>query len=105
MSNKPQIHFASNAQTKVVVMHGKAISTLNDFYNDLQFALEIPSYFGHNLDALDEVLHDLSWLTEKHIILILYRSSLLCAEHKEDRSNLLSILTSCTNPKIDILLL
>lgn len=105
MSNTPQIQFASNAQTKVIVMHGKAITTINDFYNDLQVALEIPPYFGHNLDALDEVLHDLSWLTEKHIILILYRSSLLCAEDKEDRSNLLSILTSCTNPKIDILLL
>ena len=105
MSNTPQIQFASNAQTKVIVMHGKAITTINDFYNDLQFALQIPSYFGHNLDALDEVLHDLSWLSEKHTILILYRSSLLCAHHKEDRNNLLSLLSSCTNPKIDILLL
>lgn len=105
MDNKPQIQVASHAQTKVVVMHGKAISTLSEFYNDLEYALQIPPYFGHNLDALDEVLHDLSWLTEKHIILILYRSNLLCAHHKEDRSNLLSLLTTCTNPKIDILLM
>jgi hypothetical protein len=105
MDNKTQIQIAPHAQSKVIVMHGKAIPTIEAFYKDLQIALQIPNYFGHNLDALDEVLHDLSWISEKHLILILYRSGLLCVHHKEDRANLLSLLTSCTNPKIDILLL
>lgn len=105
MDNTPQIKLAKHAQTKVIVMHGKAIPTLDAFYKDIQFSLQIPSYFGFNLDALDEVLHDLSWLSDKHIILIIYRSSLLCAQHEDDRDNLISVLSSCTNPKIDILLL
>lgn len=105
MDNTPQIKWAKQAQAKVVIMHGKAIPTLETFYNDVQFSLQIPKYFGHNLDALDEVLNDLSWVTDKHIILIIYRSNLLCAGHKEDRDNLLSILNSINHPKIDILLL
>lgn len=105
MENTPQIQIAPNAETKVIIMHGKALPTMEAFYGDIQYALQIPNYFGHNLDALDEVLHDLSWLAEKHIILIVYRSNLLCAHHKEERANLIALLTSCTNPKLDILLL
>jgi hypothetical protein len=33
-------------------------------------ALELPDWFGRNWDALDEVLGDLSWITEREVALV-----------------------------------
>ena len=43
--------------------------TKQNFLNILNQELNFPSYFGSNLDALDECMRDLSWIQEKEIIL------------------------------------
>lgn len=39
-------------------------------FDEFAAALQFPSYFGHNWDALDECLHDLRWLNAENFILI-----------------------------------
>jgi ribonuclease inhibitor len=41
---------------KKYVLDGRAILSLSDFYNELAKALSLPGYFGHNLDALADIL-------------------------------------------------
>ena len=105
MENKPTICIAPNAETRIVLMHAKAVQSMAQFYKDIQLALDIPSYFGSNLDALEEILDDLSWIKEPRTILIIYRSDLLLNALPSERESLLMVLTSCTNPAIDILFL
>jgi RNAse (barnase) inhibitor barstar len=40
------------------------------FLADLGVALSFPSYYGHNLDAADECLSDLSWFGKSSIVLM-----------------------------------
>jgi hypothetical protein len=49
--------------------------TLRDFYEELAEQLEFPTYFGFNLDSLDECLNDLSWLGDKKIVIYISDSA------------------------------
>lgn len=44
----------------------KSKDHLMDIYSE---KLKLPGYFGHNWDALDEVLHDLCWIDQRTIII------------------------------------
>ena len=46
----------------VVTVQGSSTPDLKTLYVRLAEALEFPDYFAHNLDSLDELLNDLSWL-------------------------------------------
>lgn len=105
MKTHPINKIAPHSNTRVILIHAKAIETLDDFYKDIQVALEIPDYFGYNLDALEEVLSDLSWIKEPHAILIIYRSELLLSHRSDERDSLISVLIECNNPSLDILFL
>jgi len=48
--------------THIVVLEGNAMSSTDDFYNELIDKLRLPGYFGRNLNALDECVTDLEWL-------------------------------------------
>lgn len=105
MKKKPAIRIAPHANARVVLMHAKAIQTMADFYSDLQSGLELPAYFGNNLDALDEVLSDLLWLKEPHTLLIIYRSELLLKDLPHERDALLLVLKENKNTALDVLFL
>lgn len=47
----------------VVTIEGSRTPDLKALYAQLAEALEFPDYFAHNLDSLDELLNDLSWLS------------------------------------------
>lgn len=104
-TSQPSINIAPHSQTRVILMHAKAVHTLNDFYKDILHSFEIPTYFGNNLDALEEVLSDLSWINERHTIFIIYRSELLLAQYPLERNNLFEVLNAISNPALDILFL
>ncbi len=53
--------------------------------------LHFPSYFGHNWDALDEVLRDLSWLPEQQAIVI-HHDDLPFGDGGENRAIYLDVL-------------
>ena len=39
-----------------VVIHGRTVGSLHDFYREVESQLSLPDYFGRNLDALWDVL-------------------------------------------------
>lgn len=58
----------SNLDIYRAVLQGKKATTLEDFYIHIAQQLDFPDYFGHNLDALDEMLNDLNWLEQNAVI-------------------------------------
>lgn len=55
----------------VAIIEGKKAATINDFYTQISKQLQMPSYFGLNLDALYDCLCDFSWLESNHIQIVL----------------------------------
>ena len=58
-----------NTIKKIIDINLLKLKTKQIFLNTLNQELNFPSYFGSNLDALDECMRDLSWIQEKEIIL------------------------------------
>lgn len=52
---------AGAAGWQPVAVNGEAIKDKNAFLAAFARALHFPSYFGHNWDAFEECLNDLSW--------------------------------------------
>jgi hypothetical protein len=53
------------------VIRGEKSTTTADLFDELSAALQFPSYFGDNWDAVDECLTDLEWLPgEAYVIVI-----------------------------------
>ena len=49
---------------RYIFIDGNTCKKINSCYTTLQQQLSLPLYFGNNLDALEEVLSDLDWITE-----------------------------------------
>lgn len=64
----PNDYTCENKDTFKVVIEN--IENKVDLFNKLSELLEFPDYFGSNWDALYDCLNDLSWIAEKHILLI-----------------------------------
>src|SRR5436190_856550 len=57
----------------VFFIDGKAIRSKADFLTAFAKSLQFPDYFGHNWDALDDSITDLSWLGELGGLVIVWR--------------------------------
>jgi RNAse (barnase) inhibitor barstar len=50
-------------------LDGKKCTTLEEFLELIAVELKFPNYYGHNLDAFDEMINDLSWLEQEAIVI------------------------------------
>jgi len=64
---------------RVARIDGTKSQTLTGFYKEIARALEFPDYFGFNLDSLDELLNDLSWIKEDKIVIFITGSEYFIA--------------------------
>jgi RNAse (barnase) inhibitor barstar len=62
---------AGDGKVAVFEVNGACIESERDLLSALARAMEFPSYFGMNWDALDECLRDLSWRPAKGYVLVL----------------------------------
>ena len=54
---------------RIIRINLAILKTKQEFLNKLCDELSFPSYFGKNLDALDECMRDLGWIEDNKIII------------------------------------
>ncbi len=92
----------SNAELHVAKLDGNKTKTLNKLYKKLGSRLEFPDYFGNNLDALADMLTDLSWLEAPNVILYIKNmDGFLSAENEEDRDVVFEIFDEAVSGQIE----
>ncbi len=96
-------NYYSENNHRYVFLDGRACQKLSDCYTALQEQLSFPGYFGHNLDALEEVINDLDWITESRISIIIRNSALLLQEDAVKRKSFLEILHASSCEKLSII--
>ncbi|GAY08547.1 hypothetical protein TOK_2304 [Pseudonocardia sp. N23] len=63
-----------------------------DFYAAVAAQLDVPDWFGHNLDALRDVLGDLSWLPPGEVVLVWADPATLAVTDPDGHDRLLDVL-------------
>jgi RNAse (barnase) inhibitor barstar len=78
----------------VIPLDSNKTQTLRGFYEEMADALEFPEYFGFNLDSLDELLNDLSWLEDERIAIYVADSESFISKERnpEKLASLLDVL-------------
>jgi RNAse (barnase) inhibitor barstar len=75
----------------VIEIDSRTCTTLKDFYETLAKKMYFPDYFGFNMDSLDEILSDLSWIEDERLALYFtHTEHFLINERNDDK--VLSIL-------------
>ncbi len=59
---------------RIFEIDGNKTITLRGFYEEIASKLQFPEYFGFNLDSLDELLNDLSWINHEKIAIFINNS-------------------------------
>jgi len=65
-------------------------------FAELDRALALPEHFGHNFDALADVLEDRDWLGRHGIVVVLTHSGAYRRDHPHEWSTLEDILREAT---------
>jgi RNAse (barnase) inhibitor barstar len=84
--------------TLLAIIDGNEIETMAQFFTSIAKQLELPSYFGKNLDALYDCLCDFSWadVNAVHIVFKDY-DHFLSKEPQQKRWDILAILNDSAN--------
>lgn len=96
------VNYFSENNTRFVFINGKCCERLKDCFSELQEQLSLPDYFGHNLDALDEMLADLEWVVEEEVKIIIQHPELLLVREPLIRQDFLDVLQDCENEKVSV---
>lgn len=104
VSNIPKSYFSED-NIRYVFIDGRTCKQLEDCYATLRQQLSLPDYFGNNLDALEEVLADLDWISEAEVKIIILNPSELLVDDADKKESFLDILNSCENEKLEIVYL
>lgn len=64
-----QIGVPTSSTAAIISIPGNKCHTLKEFYGTLAQALEYPDDFGFKVEELDDLLSDLSWIEDSHLVL------------------------------------
>ncbi|MEO8346296.1 MAG: barstar family protein [Betaproteobacteria bacterium] len=87
---------AAHAHLKFVAAdlgHAKDRATL---FGELDRALKLPEHFGHNFDALADVLEDRDWLGKSGRVIVLTHVAAYRKEHPKDWATLEDLLAEAS---------
>ncbi|HOZ52437.1 MAG TPA: barstar family protein [Chitinophagaceae bacterium] len=95
--------FVSEASdTYFALIDGDIISSMKEFYTAISKALNFPDYFGENLDALDEMLYDLDWIENLHVLLIVRNSNLMLKDQPKEKEEIINLIKEIDNPFFEV---
>jgi hypothetical protein len=87
-STEPLKHAAANAHLKLSTGDLSRAKDRASLFAELDRALDLPEHFGHNWDALADVLEDRDWLGKTGRVAIFAGSTGYRREHPTDWSTL-----------------
>ncbi len=88
-------HVAEEHGWRLFYLDGRQIASKSDFLQACATVMQFPAYFGHNWDALEDSLRDLSWAPARNSYLLLYdHAARFAAAQREDFDIALDILHS-----------
>lgn len=83
----------SDSQYYIAVIDGSRDRTVKSFLKNIGKVFKFPSYYGNNLNALNDCLNDLEWIDKPNYLLIIKNSKeFLSKESEEARSHIISFL-------------
>jgi RNAse (barnase) inhibitor barstar len=78
-------------QFAVIEIDANEVATLREFYEVLAKAMHFPDYFGFNLDSLDELLNDLTWIEDEKLAVYFINSDKFL-EKERNETKILTLL-------------
>jgi RNAse (barnase) inhibitor barstar len=77
----------------VAVLNGSNCKSLQAFLKEIGRTFKFPSYYGRNLNALNDCLNDLSWINKPNYLLCIINSKdFLIKESNETKEHILQFL-------------
>lgn len=76
---------------RLASINGAKALTMRAFLEEIARALSFPEDFEYNLDSLDDMLNDLSWIITRHVTIHLSQFDLLLSQEKSE-NKLLDLL-------------
>ena len=75
----------------IIEIDANRATTLREFYEVLAEAMHFPDYFGFNLDSLDELLNDLTWIEDTKLAIYFINSEKFL-EKERNETKILTLL-------------
>jgi RNAse (barnase) inhibitor barstar len=104
IKSTPNTYYTNNNE-RIVFIDGNTCDSIEKCYTTLQQQLSIPDYFGHNLDALEEVIADAEWIEEEKIQIVILNEKELLKNDVASKDSFLDIIKSNENEKIFVTVL
>ncbi|MEZ5047264.1 MAG: barstar family protein [Chitinophagaceae bacterium] len=92
-----------DSDTQVVYINGQNLANKNAFYDAISMGLQLPTYFGRNLDALADVLYDLESIQAKYTLILITHWELCLLEDIAFKNELLDVFRSSENEYLDFI--
>jgi hypothetical protein len=84
-----------SSRSLAILLDGHHMTTLEECYAEFSAKIMFPDYFGANMNALYDMLTDLSWLSFRSLTLIIDKAYLLLIDGSVgDKEALLNLLES-----------
>jgi RNAse (barnase) inhibitor barstar len=75
----------SDKEYYIAVIDGTACRTMKSFLKEIARSFKFPSYYGQNMNALNDCINDLEWIDKPNYILVIKNSKdFLSKEPKEE---------------------
>lgn len=75
----------------IIEIDANEVTSLREFYEVLAKAMHFPDYFGFNLDSLDELLNDLTWIEDEKLA-VYFKNSDKFLEKERNETKILTLL-------------
>ena len=84
--------YLENKNCFITAIDGNKCKNVKDFVVEIGQAFSFPNYYGKNLDALNDCINDLDWISKDNYILIINDFESFISDSKEDREDMVGFL-------------